>query len=187
MGHTNELDQVKTAGAPFELHDERYGLTQTLRQLFLTDPGGHPSILDNANEDVVFRSTQGPNAFAIHPTKLVGKGPTKVVGFGRGASQRIVSLHPCPECQTLVSQSARACPKCGRPNPTQRRASKASQLGAVWGVVALGVVIALFGLFLFFDSYGLYHSAGTALLWVGALVVIAGFKLIADVAKRKEW
>lgn len=50
-------------------------------------------------------------------------------------------LQPCPECQTLVSDSATACPNCGRPHPTRKRMNKSVQAVASLLVVALGMLI----------------------------------------------
>ncbi len=88
MSNTNELNQVKTAGPTLELHDKRNRLAQSLRKLFLTDPGGYPSLLNDSNQDVVFSGSQGTDAFALHPTNLVDKRPTKVVGLQGGELKR---------------------------------------------------------------------------------------------------
>lgn len=98
-----------------------------------------------------------------------------------------MALSPCPECQTLVSLNATACPKCGRPYPARKRTSKAAQFGAAWSTVGIGVLIMLFGLALFSRGDGLSQEAGAKFMMLGFAVMILGFWLIGYVAKRKDW
>lgn len=50
-------------------------------------------------------------------------------------------LQPCPDCGQLVSYWAKACPHCGRPNPTTTPLDKT--IGYLLGTVIL-VVVSLF-------------------------------------------
>lgn len=92
-------------------------------------------------------------------------------------------FQPCPECQTLVSESANLCPKCGRPHPTSKRAGKADQLAGSLGLVVLAVVGT--GCFMYVcrsDTSAMYLA-----LLLGLIIVIFSVKHTADVLKRKEW
>lgn len=92
-------------------------------------------------------------------------------------------LQPCPECQTLVSESAQACPKCGRPHPTAKRASRANQLAGSWGFVVLAVIGTVAFMYVCRSEPSL---VGMAFL-VGMTPVIMAVKHLASVLKRKEW
>lgn len=92
-------------------------------------------------------------------------------------------LQPCPECQTPVSDSAKVCPKCGRPHPMTKRAGKADQLAGSWGLVVLAVLGT--GCFMYVCRSD--PSAMFLALLLGLIVVIFAVKHTADVLKRKEW
>jgi len=94
-----------------------------------------------------------------------------------------VPLQHCPECQTLVSESAPICPKCGRPHPTAKRPSKADQLAGSWGLAILAVA----GTGGFMYVCRSEPSAMYTALLLGLSVVIIAVKHLADVLKWKQW
>jgi len=108
---------------------------------------------------------------------------------GEPEGLKAMALNPCPECQTLVSLNATACPKCGRPYPARKRSSKAAQFGAAWSTVGIGVLIMLGGLALFSNGPGdgVSQEAGGKFMMLGFAIVLMGFWLVAYVAKRKDW
>lgn len=178
----DELVNVQPPSAAFDLDDERDRLAHATGKFLLTDPSGHAGFLDDLYEDVVLNGSQGTDAFAIHPTNLVDKWPTKVVGFGLRESFEM-ALQPCPDCHMLVSDSAPACPNCGRSHPTAKRAGKTNQLAGSWGFVALAVIGMI--IFMFFCRSD-PSLVGMSFL-IGMTPVIMAVKHLVNVLKRKEW
>lgn len=54
-----------------------------------------------------------------------------------------MALSPCNECKREISSSAKACPHCGKPNPTHRRIGAIGFV--VGGIMLIGVIQAIAG------------------------------------------
>jgi uncharacterized integral membrane protein len=52
-----------------------------------------------------------------------------------------MALITCPDCKAKVSDSAPACPNCGRPSPKERAATESRRSGKI--MVALGTIVLL--------------------------------------------
>lgn len=90
----------------------------------------------------------------------------------------------------MVSTMATSCPKCGRPYPTRKRSSKEAQVGSAGCVIAIGVLIFLFGLYLFQlgPGDGVSQEAGAKFMVLMApAFLVLGIVLLRYVLKKQDW
>lgn len=98
-----------------------------------------------------------------------------------------MALHPCPDCRTMVSPNAVACPGCGRPYPARKRTSQAGQVGAAVITLGIGGMMSFLGFLMMLSQSSESQSAGGTFLLLGIAVIMIGVGLLAYVLKRKDW
>lgn len=86
-------------------------------------------------------------------------------------------LQPCPECQTLVSESALLCPKCGRPYPARKRANRNAE--TVGGLVVLGIGLAMLAI-------GASLRLGPEMMLPCGLLMVIGTAIFKKAVNRKD-
>lgn len=98
-----------------------------------------------------------------------------------------MALCPCPDCRTMVSPNATACPNCGRPYPARKRTSKAGQVAVAVFTTGFGGALSLFGLLMILSGPGISQDAGGTFLLLGLGVIMVGVFLLIYVLNRKDW